>query len=1221
MSFSPPKTAAAPASVKPEPQSPSYRLASTSYTGLQTTPPAPLRYPTAFPTPQASTSTGYVKPEPSEPPSLSDLAKLAPYALVKSEVKHEVKPDIKPEVHHVPKGPLLPKPTHKIYNSADEIDYTPENALAEGVQMAKTIGSYLNEIDLGSQLRKDVWLREVESLKNQGAPHTMIAVCGATGAGKSSLLNAVLDDNIVPTSGMRACTAVVTEIAYHNKSTIAADVEFLALSEWKAELEILLDDLVEEDGTLKRLTDLRNDSGVAWHKMHAVYPLLSPERMVRMTPDEIIHSHPEVRQILGTTRKIESPNSEKFANEISKYIDSKDQKRGKDKDKDKKKEKSGPGDPALWPLIRSVRVKCKANALSCGAVLVDLPGVADANLARSSIAKDYMKKCDCIWIAAPITRAVDDKTAKDLLGEAFRTQLMNGNYDDSTVTFIATKTDDLSCHEVIGALGLSDDPELLAIENQLEEALSGTDQWSAKLEQATKDKKAVDTEIKRLHPIILEYKEHLVALRSGEQFEPILTAPKSPEGSSSKKRKRGGGGRSAKRRRGDDGDDMDDFIVDDDEDEDAIVEDVLDDDEVIEIDSDSDDIVVLSDSDDAAPAGEVTEESLKETIKKKEAELGVLRQRVAEHKKIRLDAVAKLNEFKKAANKLQKDKNSFCSIKRNEYSRDVLKEDFRAGLKQLDQQDAEAKNPDTFDPSEELRDYAAIDLPVFTCSSRDYIRINKQVKGDGGPSCFVNVEDTGIPALQRWCHQLTVSARERSARSLINNLATFLRSIRAYMDDIEGVSVADRIALAEMWESNVLPSDYGENLGLTEAHRPAAPQPAAPPMPYYGRARRHVEPQPEENSLSGMYRRAQQLQEVQRMMAQHRGAEDQKGISFRLRNSMEKVVKDCVAELKRAFRDGIEERCRSGAEKARLAALQTSDEFAASMHWASYRATLRRNGEYRSDLNAELIAPMTREIASSWAQVFDSDLFAPMERAEKAEIVKLLKEIEETAPAGLKDRCRLQAQTTLKEAEVVTRTILQNIKTAMTNEQKEISRCLTPHVKNELLTAYYDAMLERGTGSVARQKLLFHNFVDRHRATIFRGGADQLFGKLDAAAESVGLLLQLALNELSEKIEVSMSALWEIPNDAAEHLTKRRELVKRVHTMLGQLKLWATASKRVVAVESDADAAVDFINDASSEVDAMMQPASDADDHEPSQVEQQLDYPIEEVEEIPQTFF
>jgi hypothetical protein len=41
-------------------------------------------------------------------------------------------------------------------------------------------------------------------------------------------------------------------------------------------------------------------------------------------------------------------------------------------------------------------------------------GVADANAARNNIAKDYMKKCDCIWILAPITRAVDDKTARGL---------------------------------------------------------------------------------------------------------------------------------------------------------------------------------------------------------------------------------------------------------------------------------------------------------------------------------------------------------------------------------------------------------------------------------------------------------------------------------------------------------------------------------------------------------------------------------------------------------------------------------------------------------------------------------------------------------------------------------------------------------------------------------------------------------------------------------------
>lgn len=155
---------------------------------------------------------------------------------------------------------------------------------------------------------------------------------------------------------------------------------------------------------------------------------------------------------MGTTKHIIANNSKTFGKEIGKYIDSKDQKRSdKSKKKDKTKEKDkkerekgkslieqireqnkkknaalgiGPppssskdrdddeDGPAFWPLIRQVQVKCNSAALSTGAILVDLPGVADANAARNNIAKDYMKKCDCIWILAPITRAVDDKTAR-----------------------------------------------------------------------------------------------------------------------------------------------------------------------------------------------------------------------------------------------------------------------------------------------------------------------------------------------------------------------------------------------------------------------------------------------------------------------------------------------------------------------------------------------------------------------------------------------------------------------------------------------------------------------------------------------------------------------------------------------------------------------------------------------------------------------------------------
>ena len=110
----------------------------------------------------------------------------------------------------------------------------------------------------------------------------------------------------------------------------------------------------------------------------------------------------DIAGILGTTKKIVAKDSKTFGKEIAKYIDSKDQKRGDKKDKkskDKPKEKSlmdkvreaagqsvaarnakqssknKDDEPALWPLIRQVNVRCPAKALSTGAILVDLPGL------------------------------------------------------------------------------------------------------------------------------------------------------------------------------------------------------------------------------------------------------------------------------------------------------------------------------------------------------------------------------------------------------------------------------------------------------------------------------------------------------------------------------------------------------------------------------------------------------------------------------------------------------------------------------------------------------------------------------------------------------------------------------------------------------------------------------------------------------------------------------
>jgi hypothetical protein len=141
-----------------------------------------------------------------------------------------------------------------------------------------------------------------------------------------------------------------------------------------------------------------------------------------------LHSFSGIFTKLDTVEEFEVKTSDKFTEQVDKYINSLDDAEG----------------GALWPLIREVHIRCHADALSSGAVLVDLPGIADANAARNNVAAGYMKEAHRIWIVAPITRAVDDGAAqseldaliarrdsdpetlfKELLGDMFKTQLLS----------------------------------------------------------------------------------------------------------------------------------------------------------------------------------------------------------------------------------------------------------------------------------------------------------------------------------------------------------------------------------------------------------------------------------------------------------------------------------------------------------------------------------------------------------------------------------------------------------------------------------------------------------------------------------------------------------------------------------------------------------------------------------------------------------------------------
>lgn len=180
--------------------------------------------------------------------------------------------------------------------------------------------------------------------------------------------------------------------------------------------------------------------------------------------------------------------------------------------------------------------------------------------------------------------------------------------------------------------------------------------------------------------------------------------------------------------------------------------------------------------------------------------------------------------------------------------------------------------------------------------------------------------------------------------------------------------------------------------------------------------------------------------------------------------------------------------------QASAVAVDTTKDFANSMHWATFRATLRRGGSFRRDLNAELCLPMTRTIANrwgtylltralaklliSWVQVFKNDLLAEFEQGVKTTITEVIDQIEDDAAPGLRDRCNAQGAVAKADAEVspcrkfVIRDVITEIldeaamseiialvQATLKKEQKEVSRALLPHVRKGMMDGYQVSLL------------------------------------------------------------------------------------------------------------------------------------------------------------------
>ncbi|XP_067389437.1 nuclear GTPase SLIP-GC-like [Emydura macquarii macquarii] len=287
------------------------------------------------------------------------------------------------------------------------------------------------------------------TLKNKSSFDPIyIGLFGSTGAGKSSLLNAIIDQQFfLPVSDREACTSCMVQVNSNRGENYEAKIHLLSLEEWKEELKNLVE-LVkkpeeeeeeeekaeEEEGEEEKEGDVVE----AVRKLRALYgkdaearpysDLLSAKLLVNIPASKCI--------------QLKAAQAEELSDELDPYIRCDNYKDVKEPAQDDVGSRM-----RLWPLIKYVEVTIpKSDVIPEGVVFMDIPGIGDYNSKRDEMWKETINKCSVIWVISDIERVVGDKVHEVLLTESIKAY-QGGMCSD--IALVVTKSDKLHLKEYL----------------------------------------------------------------------------------------------------------------------------------------------------------------------------------------------------------------------------------------------------------------------------------------------------------------------------------------------------------------------------------------------------------------------------------------------------------------------------------------------------------------------------------------------------------------------------------------------------------------------------------------------------------------------------------------------------------------------------------------------------------------------------------------------------
>ncbi|PMB73941.1 Nuclear GTPase SLIP-GC [Beauveria bassiana] len=311
----------------------------------------------------------------------------------------------------------------KRYNVSDEEppkDAFNSSEFQSALRLAKAVAGELADVLSSSPLHREedskmheLHRKAVVLADFKPTATRVVGFVGGAGAGKSSVLNSLLDEVDLVKSGSAggACTCAATEFHYHESDTLSIELQLFDEDELlKQQMQLLrsyrhfyLADLSEaEQDNFGELARLAEDT------FSSLFQSQLPSQSTLLNEDEdclksifrrlITNLRPSISHTVmtGLTKQA---CSEKLRELTSAPASSTGESATR---------------AAAWPYIENIKVFLNAQILKKGLILVDLPGLRDINSARRNITELYIRKCNEIFAVCPAARATDDETVQEI---------------------------------------------------------------------------------------------------------------------------------------------------------------------------------------------------------------------------------------------------------------------------------------------------------------------------------------------------------------------------------------------------------------------------------------------------------------------------------------------------------------------------------------------------------------------------------------------------------------------------------------------------------------------------------------------------------------------------------------------------------------------------------------------------------------------------------------